>query len=38
MPTSTTGPLADLALAAGRAILDIYGTDFAVERKADASP
>lgn len=38
MPTSTTGPLADFALAAGRAILDIYGTDFAVDRKADASP
>lgn len=28
----------DLALAAGRAILEIYATDFAVESKADSSP
>lgn len=32
------GGLVDLAAAAGRAILDIYATDFAVTRKADASP
>ncbi|WP_075214517.1 3'(2'),5'-bisphosphate nucleotidase CysQ [Mongoliimonas terrestris] len=31
-------PLADLALAAGAVILDVYGTAFAVENKADASP
>jgi 3'(2'),5'-bisphosphate nucleotidase len=30
--------LMELALRAGRAILDVYATEFAVERKADASP
>jgi 3'(2'), 5'-bisphosphate nucleotidase len=32
------GPLADLAAAAGRAILEVYGGTFAVRHKADASP
>ena len=32
------GNLAALSLSAGAKILEIYGTDFAVETKADSSP
>jgi 3'(2'), 5'-bisphosphate nucleotidase len=36
-PDGITG-LVTLAVEAGRKILEVYGTDFAVERKADSSP
>ena len=33
-----TGALRDIALLAAREILDVYGSDFAVTDKADATP
>jgi len=37
-PSDLRAPLAELAEAAGRAILEVYRGDFAVQEKADASP
>jgi 3'(2'),5'-bisphosphate nucleotidase len=37
-PAALLDPIADLAVAAGRAILAVYGSDFAVATKADQSP
>ena len=37
-PASLIEPATELAHAAGRAILDVYGEEFEVERKADDTP